>query len=207
MNGWYFILMGVILVAFGGILTIYGQQLNSPSTPVGAVFNNIHAHQITVGRDLVQVLPSGPDTKISAATTSPPLPGPTLLENPSFERGSDSWGSGWFESLFPVPAPLRSAISFNGASAKWYVDGRRARTGAMALRVEHGSDYTPHVYSCFSQRVRLKPNTTYRVGFWLNVEVGGSRGGFGIRFLPSRTVEAEEWDRRKVTASKIKIGE
>ena len=77
----------------------------------------------------------------------------------------------------------------------------------MALRVEHGSDYTPHVYSCFSQRVRLKPNTTYRVGFWLNVEVGGSRGGFGIRFLPSRTVEAEEWDRRKVTASKIKIGE
>ena len=77
----------------------------------------------------------------------------------------------------------------------------------MALRVEHESDYAPDIYSCFSQRIRVKANTTYRVGFWLFVETGGQRGGFTLRFLPSRRVDPTEWDRRKVSASSIQIGQ
>src|SRR5205814_10001524 len=87
------------------------------------------------------------------------------------------------------------------------VEVRRARTGSLDLRVEHTSPPGSNVYSTLSQRITLRPQTTYKVGFWFFADPGDPRDSFTLRFLASRRSSDEEWDRRKIKANDPRPGE
>jgi hypothetical protein len=154
------------------------------SRPTTVIFNGNTIQQLTV-------VASG-----SSQSAAPQPAVDTIVENGGFEQGTAAWGTGWFEGLFMRPAG--EALSFNRAVARWYIDNRRARNdGGRALRIEHDSPYAPHVFSSFSQRIKLKPSQRYEVKFWVYLE-GHDQGSFSLRVLPSRATAPAEWDRFKV---------
>ena len=160
------------------------------SAPTGVNFqgDNIQPVQVNVF--------AGGQVTVAPPAAVPPSPpnGSVLVENGNFEQGIDGWGTGFFESLFASPGG--AALAFNGALARWYVDEQRAHSGRKALRVEHSSTYAPHVFSAFSQRIKVRPHQRYEVKFWAYLEAT-DRGGFSLRVLPSRKIEVHEWDRFK----------
>jgi hypothetical protein len=124
-----------------------------------------------------------------------PLRRVTLVQNGGFERGLAGWGTGLLEDL-PHVRPFASAhrfVPFGGAVARWFADAREARSGRRSLRVEHESDYAPHVFSTLSQRVPVERGAAYEARFWAKVEEKGA-GAFSLRAVPSR----DEWDTFKV---------
>lgn len=139
-----------------------------------------------------------------AQPPGPPASVPeTIVENGGFEQGIEGWGTGWFEGHF-IHSGV-AALAFNGATARWYVDDRWAHSGRFALRVEHETPYAPHVFSSFSQRIKVKPGHRYEVKFWSYLEAKG-KGGFSLRVVPSRTTRPEEWDRFKAKVDSSIIG-
>jgi len=162
-------------------------QLSAP-TAVNFQGQNIQPIQVNVfGGQVTVAPPPAPNAPL-------PSSGLALVENGSFELGSDGWGTGFFESLFASPGG--AALAFNGALAHWFVDDQRAHSGRKALRVEHSSTYAPHVFSAFSQRIKVKPHQRYEVTFWAYLEAT-DRSAFSLRVLPSRRIEPHEWDRFK----------
>jgi len=155
------------------------------SRPTTVIFNGNSIQQLPVVASVS-----------SSESVAPPPAVDTIVENGGFEQSTAAWGTGWFEGLFMHPAG--QALSFNRAVARWYIDNRRARNeGGRALRIEHDSPYAPHVFSTFSQRIKLKPSQRYEVKFWVYLE-GHDQGAFSLRVLPSRATAREEWDRFKV---------
>jgi carbohydrate binding protein with CBM4/9 domain len=144
---------------------------------------------------------------IMAPATPPPSPQVTpaadIVENGSFERGLEGWGTGFFESHFMRPG--QTALIFGGASARWSIDETRAHTGRRATLVEHFTTQAPHVFSSFSQRVKVAPGRRYTVTFWAYLAQTDGRGSFSLRVLPSRAFAPEDWDRfrRKVDPGKL----
>ena len=119
----------------------------------------------------------------------------TLVQNGGFERGLDGWGTGLLEDS-PRIRPFASVnrfVPFGGAVARWFADAREAHGGHRSLRVEHESNYTPHVFSILSQRVPVEKGAPYEAKFWAKVEEKGV-GAFSLRAVTS----PGEWDRFKV---------
>ena len=83
-----------------------------------------------------------------------------------------------------------------------YVDD----AGRRSLRVEHNSTYAPNVFSSFSQRIRVRPSTSYRVTYWAFVE-SIERGAFSLRVVPSRRPAPPEWDQFKQKVDSSVIGQ
>jgi hypothetical protein len=212
MSGWVFITLGIVVggvgTGIGAFLIYYGQDLlsraNVPAA-AGGITSTGSGNVMNVGGTLVQILPQGPEA--GRPSGSPTETKPSLvLENPGFENGLAAWGTGFFEAAFPIEGPLRGPLATNGAMATWRAEGHRPRTGLLALRVEHTTPYRPNTYSMLSQRIKLKPQTTYKVGFWFFAETD-PRGAFALRFLPSRLASADEWERRKIKVQNWKPSE
>jgi hypothetical protein len=139
---------------------------------------------------------------------TPPSTGPepghvaaVIVENGSFERGTEGWGTGFYESYFATPGG--AAMMFKGAVARWYIDDRRAHSPQRALRIEHESTRANDVFSSLSQRIKVAPHQRYRVTYWAYLEETDGRGSFSLRVVPSRRHEQTEWDarRRKIDPS------
>jgi len=130
-----------------------------------------------------------------------------IVENSSFERGLTGWGTGFFEAAFPLEGPLKRPLAINGARAAWSVTSGRAKTGALSLRVEHTTAAAPDVYSMLSQRIKVKPRTAYKIGFWFLAEASDPQGSFSLAFLPSRLASPDEWERRKIKIGKQTAGQ
>jgi len=165
--------------------------------------------QIAIGWNATTVIIDG--MKINQLATSSPVIDPAarsavsaevLIYDGGFERGLDFWGTGWFEDHFE--GFRRAPLSFNGALAKWYVDTGASKAGTRSLRVEHDSEYSPHVYSTLSQKVALKPFHRYEVSFWARPV--SAKGGLVLRVLPSRRHPVSEWDRYKVKTAQAELG-
>jgi hypothetical protein len=141
-----------------------------------------------------QLLPAAPAGAQPAApaATAPGAP-PLLVENGSFEQGTEGWGTGFFESYFATPGG--SAMMFRNAVARWFIDDQRAHSGKRALRIEHSSSYAPDVFSSFSQRIKVKPAQRYEASYWAYLEATDRKGSFSLRVVPSRRAELHEWDR------------
>ncbi len=172
-------------------------------TLISVKFGNVHVGPINLQLFSANTVQFG-DNKLErvavAAGNKGPLPiqqmalGGTILENGGFETGARGWGTGWFEGAFPFAA--QEALLFNGAVARWSVDKQRTHTGESALHVEHKSEPKPHVYSSFSQRIKVTPGHRYEVKFWAYLEKS-DRSGFVLRVLPSRSLAEGEWERFK----------
>lgn len=121
---------------------------------------------------------------------------PNLVKNGKFERGLESWGSGWIEDLPGARdfARQHKYVNLMGAASQWSHDAQWGRKGSGALRVEHSSSYKPHMFSTFSQRIEVKPFTTYEAKFWVRATSIDPRGGLSLRIGPS---DENEWDRHK----------
>jgi len=118
-----------------------------------------------------------------------------LVRNGGFERGLDGWGTGLLEDS-PRIRPFASVnrfVPFGGAVARWFADTREAHGGHRSLRVEHESNYGPHVFSTLSQRVPVEKGAPYEAKCWAKVEEKGV-GAFSLRAVTS----PGEWDRFKV---------
>jgi hypothetical protein len=208
-SGWSFIWLGIVVAGVGAFLVYYGQDLfskaNAPAT-TGGINSTGSGNVMNVGGTLVQILPPGPEAGRAGSTTIETTSS-AILENPSCENGLAAWGTGFFEAAFPVEGPLRGPLATNGAKAAWRADGRRARAGLLALRVEDTTPSGPNTYSMLSQRIKVKPQTTYEVGFWYFTESTDPEGSFSLRFIPSRSASPDEWERRKIKVRDPKPGE
>ena len=127
-----------------------------------------------------------------------PAPGhvaAVIVENGSFERGTDGWGTGFYESYFATPGG--AAMMFKGAVARWYIDDRRSHSPQRALRIEHESTQADDVFSSLSQRIKVAPHQQYRVTYWAYLEETDGCGSFSLRVIPSRRHEPSEWNARR----------
>lgn len=134
------------------------------------------------------------------ASPPPPSPAPArgdlaIVENGSFERGTEGWGTGFYESYFATPGG--AAMMFKGAIARWYIDDRRSHTPQRALRIEHDTTQDSDVFSSFSQRIKLVARQRYRVTYWAYLEETDGRGSFSMRVVPSRRTQGDEWNSRR----------
>lgn len=122
-----------------------------------------------------------------------------LVQNGSFERGLQGWGTGLLEGMAHIRhvARFQGFVPFGGAVARWFVDTEAAHTGKCSLRVEHESTYSEHVFSTLSQRIVVNPQTTYEARFLVKVQEKGA-GAFSLRAVLS----SGEWDRFKVKVQK-----
>jgi hypothetical protein len=117
-------------------------------TQQNVVYNGMVIQQLTIVAP-----PAQPAPQVAPAAD--------IVDNGSFERGSVGWGTGFFESHFARPG--QTALIFGGASARWSIDETRAHTGRRAVLVEHFSTQAPHVFSSFSQRIKVMPGRRYTV--------------------------------------------
>jgi hypothetical protein len=134
--------------------------------------------------------------------TAQPATVETIVENGDFEHGLTGWGTGWFESHFPHLGV--AALAFNGALAQWSLDDRKAHSGRFALRIDHATGYSPHVFSSFSQQIRVKPGRRYQVKFWAYLDASDA-AAFSLRIVPSRKIQPNEWDKFKAKLDSASI--
>ncbi len=155
--------------------------------PPSAIIQNLYVEQVNV------TVYSNREPLVAAPPATPPTE-LMIVENGGFEQGTDGWGTGFYESYFA--SPEGSALLFSHAVARWYIDDQRAHGGqGRALRVEHDTTNTPHVFSSFTQRIKVERGQRYEVKYWAYVEALDGPGGFSLRVLPSRRTEPSEWDR------------
>jgi len=199
-GGAFLVMMAIVTAVLYQFLFLTPIKKPDTGQPIVKFENNV------IGQLII-----GSSGQISAQPPSPPpvaIPAidvNAIVENGGFAHGTAAWGTGWFEGLFMRPPG--EALAFNRAIARWYIDDRMARnTGRMALRIEHDSGYSPHVFSSFSQRIKIKPSQRYEVKFWAYLQVL-DQGALSLRVLPSRTTTLEEWDRFKVKPNPTVLGQ
>lgn len=150
------------------------------------------------GRALARTL-IGTDPEPAVRRTDPGDPAARveeLLENGGFEAGLQGWGTGWLEDLPALRSqitPHSRHVSLGGAVARWSQDFREKKSGVASLRIEHDTPYAPHVYTSFSQRIKIRRGSNYELRFWVKCEAVDDSGGLVVRVAPS----TEDWDRFK----------
>ncbi len=188
----------ILVIGILGFQFLFLSPARRAETSGPTVFNfaGNNIQQLIIGQAPI----TGP---VAQPVTPLAIPAETLIEDGGFEQQAEGWGTGWFEDHVVHSGTV--ALAFNGARAQWYVDGRRPHTGRLALHVEHESPYAPHVFSSFSQRIKVQPRHRYEVRFWTYVEAIG-RGAFALRVVPSRTTTPDEWDKFKAKVDPRIVG-
>jgi len=183
----YFAIMALGLTVWAGhALLMLPSRKPQTSESASINFQGNHIQQLNVYN-------AAPPAATAPAPPPSTVVGPAIVENGGFEQGTDGWGTGFFESLFAVQEGR--PLSFNNAVAKWEIDDQKSHSGRRSLRVGHSTPYNSHVFSSFSQRIKVIPNRKYEVRYWVYVEALDGSGGFSLRAVPSRTHALTEWDK------------
>ena len=124
-----------------------------------------------------------------------------LLERLGRERPDSEWlpyaevlGRAILDVYKKAPPCWRFSAA-GGAKASLLLDSSVARSGRFSLRLRNETPRRPHVYGTLWQRVKVKPNTTYRLRLWVKAKNarhcwfgGGPRWEFRIK-IPDGTYD------------------
>ena len=116
---------------------------------------------------------------LSSCGTPPPstrLPTGYPL-NGGFERGFDSWGTGYIEdSVRKYHPPEESLLPYwmspsaKATDSRLYLESKSPHSGAQAVRIEHRTPEQPQHYGTLAQRFPVKENAVYEAEVWTRVE-------------------------------------
>jgi hypothetical protein len=105
-----------------------------------------------------------PPAPVPAAATVPPARR-NLMKNPGFEADFTDYK----EEYDSAP------------TARFMIDNRVVRSGAKSLLIINSTPAAPNVYRTLVQTIGgLKPNTTYRISFWVRSQRASSRTAFNL---------------------------